>query len=354
MQAGSREIKAGSQTITGPRERLRLALRSPRLPAAGDLEIEPHNDAERPAAMLGAQRSNDNHRAKEKHRDATSKDPRAAIFAVLAFGTIAATAAQAEGPFYQLCKKVAAGEKSRYNEKCAKLVAEGGWELNRLINPATKEIEAEATVGFELAVTGITLKCSKLSLEKGSVLNGSTKGNAGTSLEVIIFTGCTVTGNGEKCEVTNGEIKTVPVRNTLDKENQTSVLGEKYLVSFAPKSGSIFVEVKFTGAKCKVPTTTIELGKEAKLGVAGIADNEAQHAVELKVESTETYGLSNLVEFPATLLEKEWVEEGGVAKEVKEKLSAFGKPVTKFVGKSKITLTGASKGETWGVFGVER
>jgi hypothetical protein len=253
--------------------------------------------------------------------------------AIFAFSAIVATTAQAtEGPFYKTCAKK--------ENPCAAPKRLGAGETLVPTSETTK------TFVLEAAEAGVVLECTKQTLKEATLV-GSAAGTAGSSVETIVFEGCTQKGDGAEpgCIVAGKTITTVPLVNTLDKENKVAKKGEKFLVSFRPKAGSIFVTVKFEGSTCKIKESAIELGAGAKLGVAGTADNEAQEAI--KLEENETFGESGLIAFPTTLLKSEFVEEGKVVSEVKEKLTFIGVPVNRFEGHAKITVAKTS----WGIFG---
>jgi hypothetical protein len=275
-----------------------------------------------------------------------------AALAGFAVSLVATTAAQAEGPAYLFCEKMPFEIKTlRYiDPECTKEspTHEGEYELRRLGAKQTHAIEGEAAKTFTLVASTDTLTCEKLHLEKGELI-GSAEGTAGSSKEIILFSGCTVSGDGTGCEVEKGQIKTEEVENWLDKTNKEGVKGEHLLVGFKPASGSIFVKVKFhapEGDKCTLSETAIEIGAKGELGVAGTALDEEGKPIELLVTSTEKLGLKGFIEFPATLLKTEFVEKEKKVEEVKESLKAFGKSVTKFEGEATV-----KSNEAWGVFG---
>jgi hypothetical protein len=246
-----------------------------------------------------------------------------AVVASIAFGAITAASATAgEGPFLKVTgTRLGAGE--------------------------TKAITVKQKGSFELG-TGAgqpAITCTELA--GTGQLVGSAVGTAGSSRENLTFKGCTVANNGAGCEVEKKEIKTGELENWLDKTNATFTAGENFLVGFKPVKGIVFVTVKFTGATCKFETTPIETGK-GDLGVAGIADNEAQEPIKAE-SATETEGVCGLVEFPKTLLKTEFVEKEHVVSSVTEKLTAFGKNVTVFSGHAEVCLSGAAKTK-WGIF----
>jgi hypothetical protein len=120
-------------------------------------------------------------------------------------------------------------------------------------------------------------------------------------------------------------------------------------VGFKPFEGPVFAKVKFVGEKCTLKETAIETTK-GDLAIAGIAENAKELPIELEVASRELLGTAAFVRFPETLLKTEFVEKAKMVSEVKEKLDAFGKAVTKITGRIKLVLTKAA----WGIFGVER
>jgi hypothetical protein len=249
--------------------------------------------------------------------------------AIFALGAIGGTTAQAaEGPFYKTCAKK--------ENPCAAPKRLGAGET------LTPTAEATKTLVMESIEAGVTIECKKLKLEKATI-NGSAVGNAGTGIATSVFEECTQKGNGAEpaCKVVGKTITTVPLVTTLAKENKTAVKGEKLFGSVRPKEGSIFVNLKFEGT-CKLATAAIELGPGAKLGAAGIVDNEAQE--QLKLEENETLGEAGLAESPKTLIKTVFIEEGKAVTEVKEKLTFAGLPINRFEGHGKGTVAKADVG----------
>jgi hypothetical protein len=254
------------------------------------------------------------------------------IVAALVFSAIASSAAQATGPFYKVKMKGAAVEELKTN--------------------VTYKIKGKAVKPFTLVAGTTELKCTGLSLNAGAVLMGSKeKETAGSSKETITFTGCTVVGNGSKCGVEKEEIKTEELENWQAKANKTGVKGEKLFTGFKPAAGLVFVKVKFKpleGGECTLKETAIETGKE-NLGVSGIDLNAAGN--ELKLEENETLGTTAFITFPATLQKVVFVEkEKNKIVEIKEKMTAFGKSVTKFEGEAEVENNEGAELE-FGVFG---
>ena len=100
------------------------------------------------------------------------------------------------------------------------------------------------------------MTCKKLELVKGAVLLGSNAGEPGKSDETIKYNECTVTGNGEPCEVESpgkGEIVTEPLTNELAYASNKKSL----VVEFKPVKGKKLLVLKFTGTGCKETETSV-------------------------------------------------------------------------------------------------
>jgi hypothetical protein len=245
--------------------------------------------------------------------------------AALSLGAIAVSAAQAtEGPFWKVeGGRLAKGEKH---------------PISATVTPTSK---------FTLVAGTFTLEATELELEGGNLL-GSNAANAGSSEETIVFKNVTLKGDGEGCEVYSEKvagtpepkvIRTVPVSNTLDYANElrTGII----LIFFKPITGSVFVNLKFKGANCK------PFNNGAPTAVEGSIAGEAWSAVKpVEVGAEPAAAVSGEINFPVTLIKKDFIEEEGLLKEVKPSLKAFGKAVTTFTGNVTVKLTGAEK-EKW-------
>jgi hypothetical protein len=293
-----------------------------------------------------------------------------AVVCVLALSAVMATTAEAkEGPFWRLCVKGGTGAGSLFEDsECSKLNAAGPFRGERLASGVAKGVMATVKKTFKLTSGTITIECTGMNLletgtKTGTVswsrINGSNAGTSGGGTQVIEFTGCTVAGNGEKCEVEGKKITTKELTVWLDKEKEKAVKGEKLLVSFKPTSGLVFVLIKFkpaAGGKCTLTEASVETGT-GKLGVAAIAETETApksgKLEPVKLEENEKLTFKNALTFPPTLLKEEWIEEGGVVKKVEEKLSFAGKAVAVFEGSSIVELKeeGGIAKESFGVFG---
>jgi hypothetical protein len=143
---------------------------------------------------------------------------------------------------------------------------------------------------------------------------------------------CTVSGNGEKCKLKESTIKTEPLSKTLDFANtaRTGVV----LIFFRPVKGIVWVKLQFANDKeCTLPSTLFEGTLAGEMWSGGKA---------VEVGSEPAPSLSGEINFPAAPITKDFVEVGGVLKEVTASLKAFGKAFA-FVGRIEIKLTGGKK-----------
>jgi len=244
-----------------------------------------------------------------------------AVLAVFALSVITATAAQAtEGPFFKI-------------------------ENNRLLE--NEPIESAGTKEYVLKSGEFRIKCTGQKIENGT-FEGSSGKTRSQSLEYVVFEGCTVTGNGSPCEVFSEKITGKPevkvirtklLTNILDFSNKEATKGEKLLILFKPTKSAVFVTIKFTGTGC----TLFKTETTAEGSVAAEALEEKEKPVT--VEENEPEGVKGFVNFPEVPIKVEWEEVGGVRKEVKTKLTVFGK-ASELQGRSEVKLTSKAK---WGV-----
>jgi hypothetical protein len=97
------------------------------------------------------------------------------------------------------------------------------FEPARLKAGEKKKMNAALTVPLILSNGTQKLNCKAMEFEKGELI-GSEPGTAGSSKETLLFSGCIVEGNGEKCEVgavgEEGKITTVRLENWLTKRKK--------------------------------------------------------------------------------------------------------------------------------------
>lgn len=187
-----------------------------------------------------------------------------AIFVVVLTGVATSSALAVDDPFYKVAgARLGAGE-----SKELVLTAEG----NQLL---------------VLPSAGITITCTGIGVKKGATINGSSAPEAGTSTGVIEYSGCTVTGNGEKCVVTSvakakdKKIVSEPMKDELVFASSTIVKGTKDLDLL-----SVNIPINFeeeAGGKCKFAslpaggTIAFEIRNSTKEAVAfGEHENEEE------------------------------------------------------------------------------
>jgi hypothetical protein len=235
-----------------------------------------------------------------------------AAFAVTV--VIAAAAPAVEGPFYKV-------------NGLALLTGE-----TRLLLASAKE-----KVTLEAKTIGISMNCTALKLPEATQMQiqGTGTGNADVSKEVIEFTGCTVGGNGEGCEIENERVKTTPVLNLLGWGN--ALRSGQVLVLFEPASGTNVATVKFIGIGCKFSGANIEGTWVGGVQVGGVP--------VLAGAGTET--LHGEVKFPHVQLI--FIERGKVLKHVKAGLKMFGVSAT-LTGVELLLVDEAGAPVKWGIF----
>ena len=243
----------------------------------------------------------------------------AALLAVFAMSAVVAVAAQAtEGPFWKVNgARLAAGQVA--------LILASAKKTFTLQNPVSK----------------VKIECSAFNLSEHSTLNGSSGANAGTSKEVIEYSGCTggAKEEGLNCKPTGGKITTTLVTNTLgySNDNKTNSL---ILVLFKPSTGTTFTTITFEGTNCFAASTAVTgstIG-EARVNGAGITVGGGTSKGEIEALSGEvkfTVGNKSIL-----------VENGGLLTNTKSGLTAFGTAAS-LEGEALIDLVNGNK---WGIF----
>ena len=247
-------------------------------------------------------------------------------------------------------KKAPAGTGEYEDPACTVLGGTKEFLPVRLQNDKLAEITV-AQGGPQVLTAGtrkITCTALKSAAAPASYLEGSHNENAGKSYEKLEYTGCTVTGNGTPCAVTEPiTVETEDIQGYAEKVNAHEGKGQ-LLTIFKPWSEAnplLFVTIHFAGAGCEVLETKVETAEGG--GVCGEDINEAGVHVTT-VAATQTYGTTNEVLFPAAPPADIWLEIGGNLAEAKCGLKAFGVAAT-LEGKVKVKLAGAGAPK-WGVF----
>jgi hypothetical protein len=274
-----------------------------------------------------------------------------ALAAMVACGAIAASNAQAgEGPFWEGCVAKEGGHWE--DSKCSEEGVLEDFESKRLVAGEKKKMLSVKKLPEPIIISNgkVKLKCTELVFDEGKIF-GSEAGTAGSGAMTFEFSGCEVEGNGKPCEVEKKEITTERLELWLGKEKQATEKKEPFLVGFKPEElGHIFAKVKFVGAACTIKEGDLEIAKEKHLAIAGILKNEGEHKLEMEIAETETFGSFGYIDFPATLLKKEFVEINKKVEEVDVGLTMFGMAVTRFEGAIKLELMKYA----WGAFGKLR
>lgn len=240
-----------------------------------------------------------------------------ALVAMLAFGAVAATAAQAEtGPFWSI-------------------------EGTRLGTGATEEVTGKAVTAQVLSAGGKVVTCQKVEPKAGAKIIGEATGEAGKAETTLRYSECTVTGDGTNCEVEKGEVETKALKAELVEDAATK---KKLLVDFLPASGKTFAELKFTkpGGECEVAATKVT-GIDVLAEVLTDPGNETVELGGPARGSAKSWYLEIEVPQPTAfwLIKEEKGKEVKIAKE--EKLEAFGGAAT-LEGKALISLV---SGKEW-------
>jgi hypothetical protein len=215
-----------------------------------------------------------------------------ALLATFALGAVTATTAQAEeAPYWSI-------------------------EGTRLAAGKTAEVTAKAVSDKTVTAGGVTVTCTGGKLKAGAVMIGSNAGEPGKAEGVIELTGCTVSGNGEGCEVPGGDITTEPLTGELAyAKNKKSLVGVT-----TPKKGKTFVSMRFEGSGC----TTQEAILKGSI-VGGIFTDSSGRAGELlELGESVAQATSFIGKASGTARSEVWLITGGSGKAVEVELTAFG------------------------------
>ncbi len=238
---------------------------------------------------------------------------------LLTLASAFAAAAQAsEGPFYRV-------------------------ENVPLGNNATEEIKANAvgSQSFATAKGAITCRKLKLKLKEGATpgarIIGTMGGNFEKSEIVVEYTGCSVTGNGEKCAVEGEKFKTEVLSGALAFGEKVLSEGTPIYIIFSPKVGTVIAKPKFApeaGGACTVGETNIA----GSVGAEAFGEGKP---VRVKEEPKEA--VTNEINFPKERIKKYFLEtNGAIGAEEKPSLTAFGEAAT-VEGKLEVELVSEKK-----------
>jgi hypothetical protein len=232
-----------------------------------------------------------------------------ALVAMLAFGVVGASAAQAaEGPFWSV-------------------------EGTRLAAGSTEELAGKAVTNQVLSAGGKVVTCEAVEPEAGSKIIGEAAGESGKAEGKLRYSKCTVAGNGTGCKVVKEEVVTNALKGELVEDAATK---KKLLADFLPASGNTFAELKFEGSGCTFKTTKVT-GIDVLAEVLTDPGNETIELGGPARGSAKSWYLEIEKPQPTAF----WLTEKSEGKEVKiateEKLEAFGVAAT-LEGKALVSL----------------
>ncbi len=237
--------------------------------------------------------------------------PAVAALAVLAFGLLSTTAAQAaEGPFYKIAKSRLLSGKSEQ----AGIITSGHITI---VSPST----------------GIRYECGNVKTPSAKLL-GSTGANSATNEEQFEWSSCVLAGNGTPCVGPFPELSE-PLRGKLvySDSERTGVIDMDLL----PASGLKFIVLKFSGSGCRLEGMTVRGSVAGELWSGG-------KAVKVGEEPAETSKLE--VRFPSSPIKNVWSEVSGALVEATPSLESIGEEA-KLEGALIFTLTSEAN---WGVY----
>jgi hypothetical protein len=224
------------------------------------------------------------------------------LLAVFALAAVGASSAQAESaPFFSI--------------KGARLEA-----------GKTHNFDARAAASFVMTDTSGSSKvtCTKLGTVSG-VLLGSAASTHGTTSEVVVLSGCKLTGNGTACHLapTEGGSETTEIitSNAIKSEMVQNVEGShggKVLLEvFSPVSKVTgFVKLNF-GGECTLKSTIVS--------GSTVAEPVSDTASECNIEAGQSpqEATSWKLRFPAAPIKEVWLVASGVGKIVETGEEAF-------------------------------
>lgn len=250
-----------------------------------------------------------------------------AVFIIAPCGVAASSAFAVEAPFYKLNK------------------------AGRLKAGETRELGLKGSSATYVIKTSIlTITCTSLATKKGSTINGSEPGEAGTSSVVLEKSNCTQTGNG-KCIVTSvagagdKKIVTTTLKDELELAAETPVKGTKILDLFTPVSGTLIADILFdpgsVGEKCKFGEDSLEGSVDAE-----ILNSKKETVAFEEHEAEETSMFIKALPNGSKACK---LKAGKLDKCVTSSLKGLGVAATA-EGTDEIFLTGGDAGKVFGVF----
>jgi hypothetical protein len=142
-------------------------------------------------------------------------------------------------------------------EEVASWTVEGSrLEPNQIVGITIKADEL-----IDLQAPGVEVLCKGAAAGPESYLQGAATGEPGTIAFSVELTKCEVSGNGEKCKVSEPFI-TKQMRGELVYNDEEGKAGRKVFVELDPAAGTeaTFGEIKFDGEGCTVKSTELKNG----------------------------------------------------------------------------------------------
>ncbi len=214
------------------------------------------------------------------------------------------------------------------------------WQILSKILKAgeTVEVTGEANGVQKLKSTGLTIECTKFTLAAGAKLIGSNAPAPGTSLEIIVYSGCTVAGF-TTCKINGaapGTIETRPLFNLLVFLTKLGALDENALESgtlFEPEAGNLFA--------------TFTLSEPGLCPLTGPVTVEGSGVIAKNLEA-DVLSLVHEIEAPTTAITSYFVNEPGLITTEKSKIKiTVGGLAATYSGKARIWLL---NDDLWEVF----
>jgi hypothetical protein len=180
----------------------------------------------------------------------------------------------------------------------------------------TKTITGEASGVQKLKSGEVTVACSALALESGSVIAGGSGSTSGTGTEQLVYSGCTIENTATEepisgCKVNssgsaNGTVKTEQLKARLAYSSSSAAEHEEAstVTVLKPETGVNFLQLELSGENCPTPGN----------GKYGVEGELALHNPEGSTEKTK-----HTSEATATSIKTFYLNNGGLPKEEKVK-----------------------------------
>jgi hypothetical protein len=180
---------------------------------------------------------------------------------------------------------------------------------SRLLSGESAQFKTGIRAGlFVLSASKLTLTCEGTESLRGSQFKGSTGHGPGRLTETLIFTGCTIAGNGTGCSVGTernpGVVETKPLLGTLAYPKNAPAHSDKILEYLYPEAGvtAPLMEVVFRGGTCITSSVAVEGS------VTGEVDHTSTESIKVGEEPAEI--VFGGILFAPTNITSSWEELG--------------------------------------------